>query len=142
MAGGRVDEVPDNVFAVSSRINSTWGGNLTDMVRVRRILEVIESEGLIARAAVLGAHLLDGLNALAAKHPSIADVRGRGLMCAFTLPTAELRDEAIRRLRDDERVLVLGCGTSALRFRPALTVTVDELDRGLAALDRVLGSLG
>ncbi|MBN9618656.1 MAG: L-lysine 6-transaminase, partial [Actinobacteria bacterium] len=43
MAGGRVEEVPDNVFAVSSRINSTWGGNLTDMVRARRILEVIES---------------------------------------------------------------------------------------------------
>src|SRR6266702_4124650 len=36
MAGGRVDEVPQNVFAVSSRINSTWGGNLTDMVRARR----------------------------------------------------------------------------------------------------------
>lgn len=41
MAGGRVDDVPDNVFRVSSRINSTWGGNLTDMVRARRILEVI-----------------------------------------------------------------------------------------------------
>ena len=50
MAGGRVDEVPDNVFAVSSRINSTWGGNLTDMVRARRILEVIEAEALIERA--------------------------------------------------------------------------------------------
>ena len=65
MAGGRVDEVPDNVFAVSSRINSTWGGNLTDMVRARRILEVIEADGLIARAADLGAHLLDRLHALA-----------------------------------------------------------------------------
>ncbi len=74
MAGGRVDEVPDNVFVVSSRINSTWGGNLTDMVRSRRILEVIEADGLIARAAELGAHLLDRLNALAAKH----DVRHRG----------------------------------------------------------------
>ena len=42
MAGRRVDEVADNVFAVGSRINSTWGGNLVDMVRSRRILEVIE----------------------------------------------------------------------------------------------------
>ncbi|MGH8961930.1 MAG: L-lysine 6-transaminase [Jatrophihabitantaceae bacterium] len=142
MAGGRVDEVPDNAFAVSSRINSTWGGNLADMVRARRIFEVIESDGLIERAAACGAHLFEGLQALAAKHDVIADVRGRGLMCAFTLPTAALRDEVIRRLREDERVLVLGCGTSALRFRPALTVSVEELDRGLAALDRVLGSLG
>jgi L-lysine 6-transaminase len=141
MAGGRVDEVPDNAFAVSSRINSTWGGNLTDMVRATRILEVIESDGLIARAAELGEHLLDGLRALAAKHEVIADVRGRGLMCAFTLPTAQLRDEIINRLREDEHVLVLGCGASALRFRPPLTVSTDELDRGLAALDRVLSSV-
>ena len=141
MAGGRVDEVADNVFAVSSRINSTWGGNLTDMVRARRILEVIESDGLIARAAELGEHLLTGLRDLAAKHPVVADPRGRGLMCAITLPTAQLRDEIIRRLREDEHVLMLGCGTSALRFRPPLTVTGEELDRGLAALDRVLTAL-
>jgi L-lysine 6-transaminase len=141
MAGGRVDEVPDNVFTVSSRINSTWGGNLTDMVRARRILEVVEGDGLIERAAALGAHLLKGLRDLATKHDIVTEPRGRGLMCAFTLPNAELRDEAIRRLREDEQVLVLGCGTSALRFRPALTVTVDELDRGLAAIDRVLSAL-
>jgi L-lysine 6-transaminase len=141
MAGGRVDEVADNALVVSSRINSTWGGNLTDMVRARRIFEVIESDGLIARAASLGEHLLAGLRELAAKHSLMAEVRGRGLMCAFTLQSAELRDEAIRRLREDEHVLVLGCGVSALRFRPALTVSVDELDRGLAALDRVLGTL-
>src|SRR3954470_10356570 len=71
MAGGRVDEVADNVFAVGSRINSTWGGNLTDMVRSRRVLEVIEAEHLIANAARLGEHLLDRLHALAAKHDSV-----------------------------------------------------------------------
>src|SRR6195952_2083638 len=53
MAGRRVDEVGDNVFAVSSRINSTWGGNLVDMGRPRRILEVIEADDLVARAASL-----------------------------------------------------------------------------------------
>ncbi|MBW0094300.1 L-lysine 6-transaminase, partial [Pseudonocardia sp. KRD-188] len=63
MAGGRVDEVPDNVFRTSSRINSTWGGNLTDMVRARRYLEVMESDGLFARAAALGTHLRDALSA-------------------------------------------------------------------------------
>jgi L-lysine 6-transaminase len=142
MAGRRVDEVIDNVFAVPSRINSTWGGNLTDMVRSRRILEVIEADALIERAGFLGAHLLHGLHGLAAKHPAIADVRGRGLMCAFTLPTAHMRDDVISRLRRDERVLVLGCGTSSLRVRPALTISIEELDRGLAALDRVLTSVG
>ena len=141
MAGGRVDEVAQNVFAVPSRLNSTWGGNLTDMVRSRRILEVIERDGLIARAAELGAYLRDGLHALAARHPVVSDVRGRGLMCAFTLPSGQLRDTVITRLREQERVLVLGCGATSLRFRPALTITVAELDHGLAAIDRVLASL-
>jgi L-lysine 6-transaminase len=142
MAGGRVDEVPDNVFAVSSRINSTWGGNLTDMVRARRILEVIESERLVERAASLGTHLLHELNALAGRHEIVTEVRGRGLMCAFTLPTARLRDEVIRRLREDENVLMLGCGERSLRLRPALTISVPELDQAVEALDRVLSGLG
>ncbi|HKC28848.1 MAG TPA: L-lysine 6-transaminase, partial [Jatrophihabitans sp.] len=142
MAGRRVDDISDNVFAVSSRINSTWGGNLTDMVRARRILEVIETEGLVDRAAALGAHLLQLLRDLAAEHPAITDVRGRGLMCAFTLPNAQLRDDVLARLRRDELVLMLGCGGSSIRVRPALTVTTAELERGVAALDRVLTSLG
>ncbi|MBC7374266.1 MAG: L-lysine 6-transaminase [Frankiales bacterium] len=141
MAGGRVDEVPDNVFAVGSRINSTWGGSLTDMVRSRRILEVVEAEGLIARAAALGPQLHELLVTLAARHDGITDVRGRGLMRAFSLPTPELRDAVLTALRDDEHVLLLGCGTRSVRFRPALTVTVEELAAGVAALDRVLSRL-
>jgi L-lysine 6-transaminase len=141
MAGGRVDEVADNVFVVGSRINSTWGGNLTDMVRARRILEVIEGDALIERAGFLGAHLLHQLNALAEKHDVVADVRGRGLMCAFTLPSAELRDAVVTKLREDEHVMVLGCGVASLRVRPALTISVDEIDRGIAALDRVLSAV-
>ena len=141
MAGGRVDEISDNVFAVGSRINSTWGGNLTDMVRARRILEVIESERLVERAHSLGERLLGGLQLLAARHDVISEVRGRGLMCAFTLPSAELRDQVITKLREDERVLALASGATSIRFRPALTVSADELDRGLAAIDRVLTAL-
>jgi L-lysine 6-transaminase len=138
MAGRRVDDIPDNVFVVPSRINSTWGGNLTDMVRARRILEVIETDGLIDRAGYLGSHLMHLLGDLAAEHPTVTDVRGRGLMCAFTLPTAQFRDDVLTRLRSDERVLMLGCGGSTIRVRPALTVTMAELERGVAALDRVL----
>jgi L-lysine 6-transaminase len=142
MAGRRVDDVTDNVFRVPSRINSTWGGNLTDMVRARRILEVIEADGLIERAAAMGEQLLAGLGRLATKHPAVSDVRGRGLMCAITLPSAEIRNQVLTRLRTDERVLMLACGPTSLRVRPALTVTADEIDRGLAALDRVLAAVG
>ncbi|MDX6200018.1 MAG: L-lysine 6-transaminase [Actinomycetota bacterium] len=138
MAGGRVDEVPDNVFAVPSRINSTWGGNLTDMVRARRILEVVEADGLIERAVIAGAQLQLLLDELATKHAVVSDVRGRGLMCAFSLPDTETRHRVLTRLREEERVLVLGCGRRSIRFRPALTVAPADLEAGVAALDRVL----
>ncbi|WP_454194054.1 L-lysine 6-transaminase [Nocardia sp. Marseille-Q1738] len=141
MAGGRVDEVPDNVFTVSSRLNSTWGGNLVDMVRTRRILEVIERDELIERSRPLGAHLLDRLAGVAARHADASEARGRGLMCAITLSSARLRDEVLTALHERERVLILGTGERGIRFRPPLTVTIAELDEAVDALDRVLTTL-
>jgi L-lysine 6-transaminase len=138
MAGRRVDDVRDNVFAVSSRINSTWGGNLVDMVRSRRILEIIESDELLVRAAKAGRHLLDRLEELAAEFPGLVlDVRGRGLMCAFSLPTAAQRDELIRLLWD-RKVIMLASGATSVRFRPALTVSREEIDAAVAAVRDVL----
>ena len=141
MAGRRVDDIADNVFAVSSRINSTWGGNLTDMVRSRRILEVIEAENLIAHAADAGRHLLGRLHWLATEFPDmVLDPRGRGLMCAFSLPTATLRDELVRRLWD-RGVIMLASGQDSVRFRPALTVSLSELDAAVEAVREVLSGL-
>ncbi len=139
MAGGRVDEVTDNVFAVSSRINSTWGGNLTDMVRARRILEVIEGDDLVVAAARLGSRLVERLQDLAATYPGlVSNPRGRGLMCAIDLPSATVRDDVQARLRSDEGVLMLACGERGIRFRPSLAVSADELASACDALDRVL----
>lgn len=141
MAGGRVDDIEDNVFRVSSRINSTWGGNLTDMVRARRILEVVESEGLVEQAGRLGTHLVNKLHDMASRHDIVTEVRGRGLMCAFTLPDAATRDLLVDDLRDTEHVLALGCGPSSIRFRPALTISESDLDRGVDAIERCLTRL-
>jgi L-lysine 6-transaminase len=141
MAGGRVDEVADNVFATSSRINSTWGGNLTDMVRSRRILETIESERLLARVADLGHHLLGRLQDLADEFPGLVlDPRGRGLMCAFSMPTAAQRDALIAKLWD-RRVIMLASGPDSVRFRPALTASRDEVDAAIDAVRSVLVDL-
>src|SRR4051794_1686861 len=129
MAGRRVDEVAGNVFEVPSRINSTWGGNLTDMVRSRRYLEVMESEGLVERAAVLGKRLLDDLRAVA----GIDNVRGRGLFVAFDLPTTEERNAVVQRLHEG-RVLVLPNGERSIRLRPALTIGEDELGLAVSAI--------
>ncbi|ANE81820.1 L-lysine 6-transaminase [Mycobacterium adipatum] len=141
MAGGRVDEVADNVFHVSSRINSTWGGNLTDMVRARRILEVIEADELIANAAAAGRRLLDRLCELADEFPGrVLDPRGRGLMCAFSMPTAAARDELIQRLWE-RQVIMLASGADSVRFRPALTVTAGEIDAAVDAVREVLTAM-
>ena len=142
MAGRRLEQVQPNVFTESGRINSTWGGNLTDIVRSRRVLEVVEDEELIERAAKLGDHLLAGLHEVATAHPALVDnVRGRGLLCAVDLPDPAVRDALLADLFSSERMLLLGGGTRSVRFRPHLAVTVADLDAGLAALDRALGRL-
>ena len=138
MAGGRVDEIADNVFSVASRLNSTWGGNLADMVRARRILEVIEADGLFDHAAEQGRYLLARLDELAQDFPAIVhDPRGRGLMCAFSLPTTADRDEVVRELWQ-RCVIVLPSGEDGVRFRPALTVSRSEIDAAISALRSAL----
>jgi L-lysine 6-transaminase len=134
MAGRRVDEIADNVFTVSSRINSTWGGNLVDMVRSRRILEVIETDGLMEHATEAGRYLQARLEELAAEFPELVrDVRGRGLMRAVSLPSGAQRDELIRGLWD-RHVVMLASGADSVRFRPALTVSYDDIDAAVAAV--------
>jgi L-lysine 6-transaminase len=141
MAGGRVDEIADNVFAVASRLNSTWGGNLTDMVRARRILEVIEADDLLENAAAAGRYLRARLDELADDFPTaVLDVRGRGLMCAFSMPTTAGRDEVLRRLWKSG-VIVLPSGPVSVRFRPALTVSRPEIDEAVTGLRDVLTEL-
>jgi L-lysine 6-transaminase len=141
MAGRRVDEVSDNVFTVPGRINSTWGGGLADMVRSRRMLEIIERDGLIEQAARTGDWLLAELQALGERHAGVvSNVRGRGLMCALDLPSSTDREAAVALLRE-QHVIVLPCGELSIRFRSPLDITEQELGFGLAALDRVLTSL-
>ncbi|MBO0863705.1 MAG: L-lysine 6-transaminase [Mycobacterium sp.] len=134
MAGRRVDEIADNVFAVASRLNSTWGGNLTDMVRARRVLEVIEDQELFDNAAAQGRYFQRRLGELADDFPAVVlDPRGRGLMCAFTLPSTAERDKLISRLWQ-RGLIVLPSGADSVRFRPALTVSRAEIDEAVAAL--------
>jgi L-lysine 6-transaminase len=140
MAGGRLDEVADNVFEVSGRINSTWGGGLVDMVRSRRVLEIIEKDGLIEAAGPKGEHFLAELRKAADAAPagSITNIRGRGLFAAVTLPDGETRDKVLTDMRDVEHVIGLPSGERAIRFRPNLAVTDDELKLAAAALGRAV----
>ena len=136
LASHRLDEVEDNVFVEPSRINSTWGGNLVDMVRCQRYLEIIHEEDLVANAGRMGRRLLEGLtSAASATGDKVSNVRGRGLMCAFDLPTTEARGDFLVRLRGNG-VMALPCGPSTVRFRPPLNISSDEIDEGLEAIEK------
>ena len=140
MVNDRVDEIKDNVFNVSSRINSTWGGNLVDMVRCQKYLEVIDEENLIKNAEVQGKRLLDRLEEIEQKYPNkISNARGLGLMCAFDLPTPEKRDDLRKRLYSNGLV-ILGCGATTIRFRISLIISSEEIDKIIEILDKTLKS--
>jgi len=127
----RIDDVPENVFHVSSRINSTWGGNLVDMVRSQRYFEIYAEERLVENAAARGLELLAGLEALVKEFPEhVMNARGKGMMCAFDLRDGALRDQVISNAYA-EGVVVLGCGSTSIRFRPPLVISKEEIAQGL-----------
>jgi L-lysine 6-transaminase len=138
MVSDRIDDIPDNVFKVSSRINSTWGANLTDMVRSKFILDVIKNENLVENAKKVGEHLKFQLSKVQEEYQAlISNVRGLGLMCSFDLPTAELRNNFKDKCYK-EKLMILGCGEKSIRFRPPLNITESEIDKGLTIIRKVL----
>ena len=131
VATKRINDVSDNVFQVSSRINSTWGGTLVDMVRSQRYLEIMAEERLLENVTARGAELLAGLEGLVQEFPEhVMNARGKGLMCAFDLRDGALRDQVISNAYG-EGVVVLGCGPTSIRFRPPLVISKEEIAQGL-----------
>ncbi len=127
-ANKRVEEVEDNVFARSSRINSTWGGNLVDMVRSRRFIEIIEREKLGENATRMGELLVQGLREIAREKGAFTSVRGVGSLVAFTLESPEARDLMLKDLFD-QKLMALACGPRAIRFRLPLVIREGEIEK-------------
>jgi L-lysine 6-transaminase len=141
LASRRLDEVEHHVFALSSRINSTWGGNLVDMVRAGHIVDCIVEEGLLENIRERGEQALSRLRSLAARHPElVTQPRGLGGMIAFDLPGAEIRNR-LRRDAFHAGLLVLACGTRSIRFRPALSITAEDTDMALERLEGCIAAL-
>jgi L-lysine 6-transaminase len=138
-ATARLDEV-DSVFKIPSRINSTFGGNLTDMVRCQRYIEIIEAEDLLSNAEATGKLLLDGLRELSTRHQALSNARGLGLMCAFDLPDTATRDRLRKILFEEQRTIILPCGERSLRCRPVLDFTAAHVEAAISRLDTALRS--
>ena len=140
-ASNRLNEVEGHVFKESSRLNSTWGGNLVDMVRFTIYLEIIERENLLDQVKENGAYLKLGLESLQKNYPeTVFNVRNRGLFGAFDLKSGEERDKSIELIAK-EGAIMLGCGTKSIRFRPHLNVSRAEIDQGIDMINQALKHL-
>lgn len=132
VAGPRIDEVDQNCFTVSSRINSTWGGNIVDMVRSTEYLKIYRDDNILDYVRnTAGPALYNGLKALEAEFPKyINNVRGKGLMCAYDICSPKLRDKFLQAATNNH-MLILGCGANTVRFRPALNVPLADIELGI-----------
>ena len=124
----------------------TYGGNVVACAAANATLDVIGDEDLAGRAWELGAHFIDGLRAVAARHPVVGDVRGLGLMLALEFVKPGIGDgrrpdgELAKRVQAetlDRRLLLLTAGTFAnvIRIIPPLVTTRDEVDLAIGVLE-------
>jgi 4-aminobutyrate aminotransferase-like enzyme len=129
---------------------STFGGNPVACAAALAVLDVIEEEGLVASAGEVGAHLRQGLSALAERHPLVGDVRGDGLLIGVEL-TEEAEDTPLpaaghaRRVTEALRergILISATGPdgNVLKIRPPLVFRREHADLLLQALDDTLTS--
>lgn len=133
----KFDRVEKHVFKESSRINSTFGGDFTDMMRFKLILEVIEQEKLIEQIPKKSEHFILKLEALASKHTQISNIRGKGLFIAFDFPNEQERDKFIKDAFA-HRLILLGCGERTIRFRPHLNIQMNEIDEAFTIMEGIL----
>jgi L-lysine 6-transaminase len=133
----RVDEVADNVFHRPSRINSTWGGNLVDMVRCRRFIEIIETEKLADNIAKMGERTVAGLREIARETGAFRNVRGVGSLIACTTDSPEARKAMVKAMFE-RKLMALTCGPDSVRFRLPLIIDEKEVD---AMLERVAAAI-
>jgi L-lysine 6-transaminase len=125
MVSDKIDDIEDNCFRVSGRINS-------------QIMKIMKEENLVENAKQRGKYLLNRLNDIQNEFPElVCNIRGLGLLCSFDLPNHDLRNE-FRKIAEQERLLILGCGIQSIRFRPMLNITDDELEEGLQVIEKVL----
>jgi len=133
----KFDRIQNHVFKESSRINSTFGGNFIDMLRFKMILEIIEQENLVQKAADSGTYLLDKIQQLVEKHPTLNNPRGLGLIASFDFASAEERDAFVKKTFEN-KLVILGCGEKSIRFRPHLTATREDIDKAFAIIEKSL----
>jgi len=138
IVGPRIDDVKGNVFEEESRINSTWGGDLTDMVRSARFLEIMQEENLLDHTTKMGELLLNELRAIEEQSNGfMSNVRGRGMMVAFDVLDKAKRDAVIESMKENG-LYALKSGDRSIRFRGMLDVPRDVVEKAVRIVGQSL----
>jgi 4-aminobutyrate aminotransferase len=124
---------------------STFGGNPVAAVAALATLQVIEEEGLMAQATATGEFIMDALTEMEGRHPSIGEVRGRGLMVGLEFVKNRDTKERARELRDhviqrafESGLLLIPCGSNSIRMTPPLNISRPLVEEGLHIFENVL----
>ena len=126
-------------------LGGTFGGNPLSCAAAVAVLEAVREPGFLERATTVGRALRERLDALAARHAAIGEVRGLGPMLAFELvEQSPERAKAIVDAAFERGLLLLACGLygNVVRLLPPLTISDEELEDGLGLLDDALGAAG
>ncbi|MYF97077.1 MAG: aminotransferase class III-fold pyridoxal phosphate-dependent enzyme, partial [Holophagales bacterium] len=116
---------------------STYGGNPLACAVGLAVIETLRRLDLPARAETMGARFADSLRNRFSSNPRVREIRGRGLMIGIVL--RERAGRHIARLASEHRILALPAGPNVIRLLPPLIVTDEELERGVEAIQAVLG---
>jgi len=124
---------------------NTFGGNPISCAAALATIDVIEREGLLQHAAEMGEYILDALAEMQARHATIGDVRGKGLMIGVEFVLDKHTKEPAHDLAEDinqrgfqKGLLLLPAGVSVIRLSPALNITKDLVDEGLAIFEEAI----
>jgi len=124
---------------------STYGGNPVAAASALATLEVIEREGLLERATATGEYIMDALAEMEMRHPSIGEIRGRGLMLGLEFVrnretkerAVDLRNYIVQRAFESG-LLLIPCGTNSIRITPPLNIERGLVDEGLHLFEQAL----
>jgi 4-aminobutyrate aminotransferase len=118
----------------------TYGGNPIGCAAALATIEVLTADGFMDDVNLRGRQLSDGLRRLQDRHPALTHVRALGLMVAAQFDSAALTSAVVAHCLDEGKVILMTAGAAGttLRFMPPLTVSAEEIDIALAALDKAL----
>jgi len=123
-------------------LDSTWGGNLADMVRFAEEMKIVRDEHLIENVPEKTECLVSGLQGLASKYSNlIFNVRGMGLYQGFSMRKPENRNALLKIALTQHHMLLLGAGVQTIRLRPVLDVSIEDIEIMLSKLERCLSCM-